>query len=88
LTSHSPVGEGEDGAAGCECAAPPITSENKAAARIGDDVRVAKSALFVTCETPAFATMGFLTPEKWLKSRLVPVLLRISFGNCGLSYWP
>jgi hypothetical protein len=49
-TSHSPVGAGEAGVAGCECAALPIDSQNKAAARIGHDLPVDGFALFVTCE--------------------------------------
>src|SRR5262245_52424612 len=50
LTSHSPVGAGEDGAAVCACAALPTVSQSKAAAIIGDDLRVGGFARFVTCE--------------------------------------
>jgi hypothetical protein len=49
-TSHSPVGAGVGGVAGCECAALPMDSQNKVAARIGHDFPVAGFARFVTCE--------------------------------------
>jgi hypothetical protein len=49
-TSHSPVGAGEAGLAGCEWAVLPIVSQSKAAAKIGDDFPVLGFVRFVTCK--------------------------------------
>jgi len=49
-TSHSPVGVGEAGAAGWQCAALAIVTQSRAVAKIGSDLPVFDFARFVTCE--------------------------------------
>src|SRR4249920_9135 len=77
-TSHSPVAAGEAGVAGCECAALPIVSQSKAAAKIVDDLPVLGFARFVTCEDTCIAKMGLsLHLKKWLKCCWANLLRRL-----------